>query len=115
MRVTTDFWVSSVVRRAFAEGGFAAVERRGAAEAGAVMIRRRDRLGEVTLYAPAPQTSYGEAGPQERLFAEVLRTGDDEDVAKRIAREARFDPDLWVVELEVDDATFSRLVTVTTP
>ncbi|KAB2862521.1 MAG: DUF1491 family protein, partial [Bauldia sp.] len=43
MRVTTDFWISSVVRRAFAEGGFAAVERRGAAEAGAVMIRRRDR------------------------------------------------------------------------
>lgn len=115
MRVTTDFWVSSVVRRAFAEGGFAAVERRGAAEAGAVMIRRRDRFGEVALYAPAPQTSYDEAGPSERLFAEVLRTTDEEAAATRIARELRFDPDLWVVELEVSDEAFARLVAVTTP
>lgn len=115
MRVTTELWVSAVVRRAFAGGGFAAVERRGAAEAGAVMILRRDRLGEVRLYAPAPQASYDEARPQERLFTEVLRTADDEEAARRIEREARFDPDLWVVELEVGDAAFAQLVAVTTP
>ncbi len=103
------------MRRAFAEGGFATVERRGATEAGAVMIRRRDRLGEVALYAPAPQTSYEETGPSERLFAEVLRTADEEAAAGRIAREVRFDPDLWVVELEVSDEVFARLVPVTTP
>ena len=115
MRVTTELWVSAIVRRAFAGGGFAAIERRGAAEAGAVVILRRDRLGEVRLYAPAPQASYDEARPQERLFAEVLRTTDEDEVAKRIEREARFDPDLWVVELEVGDEAFAGLVAVTMP
>ncbi len=115
MRVTTDLWVSSIVRRAFAGGGFAAVERRGAAEAGAVMILRRDRLGEVRLYAPAPQASYDEARPQERLFTEILRTADEAAAAGRIEREVRFDPDLWVVELEVGEEAFGELVALTTP
>ena len=115
MRVTTDLWVSSVLRRAFSAGGFAAVARRGAAEAGAVLLLRRDRLGTIALYAPAPQTSYDEARPQERLFTEVLNGADEEAAAGRIARETRFDPDLWIVELEVDDALFGELVAVTTP
>jgi hypothetical protein len=115
MRVTTEFWVSSVLRRAFSAGGFGAVERRGAAEAGAVLILRRDRMGATALYAPAPQASYDEARPQERLFTQVLNGADEEAAAGRIARETRFDPDLWIVELEVDDALFEELVAVTTP
>lgn len=115
MRVTTDLWVSSIVRRAFSAGGFAAVARRGAGEAGAVMVSLRDRLGEVRLFAPAPQTSYDDARPQGRLFTEVLRTADEDAVRQRIEREARFDPDLWVVELEVDEALFLELVPVATP
>lgn len=115
MRVTTELWVSAIMRRVFAGGGFAAVERRGAAEAGAVMILRRDRLGRIRLYAPAPQASYDDARPAERLFAEIMNTGDDEELSRRIEREVRFDPDLWVVELEVDDEAFAELVPVTTP
>ena len=115
MRVTTELWVSAIVRRAFSAGGFAAVARRGAGESGATMLMLRDRLGEVRLFTPAPQTSYDEARPDERLFAEVLRTFDEEAVRQRIEREARFDPDLWVVELEVDEAIFRELVPVTTP
>lgn len=115
MRVTTDFWVSSIVRRAFSAGGFAAITRRGASEAGAVMVTRRDRLGEIGLYGPAPQTSYDEARPDDRLFSELLRTSDEEAVRQRIDRELRFDPDIWVVELEVDEPLFAELVRVTTP
>lgn len=115
MRVTTDFWVSSIVRRAYAAGGFAAVARRGASEAGAVMITQRGRMGEMRLYGPAPQTSYDDAKPDERLFAELLRADEENQIRDRIERELRFDPDLWVVELEVDDMLFADLVSVTTP
>lgn len=115
MRLTTDFWASAIVRRVFAMGGFAAVTKKGAAEAGAVLIVRRDRFGEGWLYAPAPQTSYDSERPDERLFAEVLHTQDEEEIARRIEREMRFDPDLWVLELEVDAAQFSELISVSTP
>lgn len=45
MRVTTDLWVSAMVRRVFSSSGFAAVIQRGATEAGAVFVLTRDRFG----------------------------------------------------------------------
>ena len=79
MRVTTDFWVSALVRRVFGAGGFAAVVKRGATEAGAVFVLARGRFGEIALYGPAPQTSYDSAKPDDRFFS-LLGTGDDADV-----------------------------------
>jgi hypothetical protein len=114
LRVTTELWVAALVRRVFGAGGFAAVERRGAAEAGAIMIVRRDRNGKVRLYVPAPQTSYDEAKPQERMFVEVT-AADEEEVGRRLERELRFDPDIWVVEVETDEKVFAETVSVTTP
>lgn len=115
MRVTTDFWVSALVRRTFSAGGFAAVVRRGSTEAGAAMLTLRDRFGVVRLYAPAPQTSYDEAKPDERMFVEVLRTDHPDEIDRRIERETKFDPDLWVVDFEVEEQQFLELVSVTTP
>lgn len=91
-----------MTRRIFSDGGFAAIRHRGAHEAGAIFIIRRTRLGELELYAPAPQTSYDEARPSERQFVHVVTTTDEEEVEKRLAREMRFDPDVWVVEVEMD-------------
>lgn len=109
MRLVTEFFVSALVRRVFASGGFAAVERRGATEAGAIFIRQRFRDGLETLYGPAPQSVF-EDGDQDRRFeirAERCEAAQSDAI---IEREARFDPDLWIVELEVDD--IAGLVTV---
>lgn len=107
MRLKTEIVVSALIRRVFGLGGFAAVEKKGAEEAGAIFIRQRFRDGLETLYAPAPQSFFGEdddAGNgigrkfevrAERVEAETLR--------ETLARELRFDPDLWLVELETDD------------
>ena len=100
MRVTTDFWVSALVKRVFGAGGFAAMARRGAAEAGAVFIIVRDRLGGAALYGPAPQTSYDRAKPDERNFQRLDLRDDDPAADNRLEKEARFDPDIWVVEIE---------------
>lgn len=110
MRVTSDFWVSALVRRVFSAGDFAAVLRRGATEAGAVFVISRNRVGEVALFGPAPQTSYGEAKPDDRLFI-LISEGDQEAADKRMERELRFDPDVWLVELETSDlAELIRIV-----
>lgn len=102
MRVTSEFWVSALMRRVFSAGGFAAVVRRGATEAGAVFIHQRDRMGRVELYAPAPQTSYDEARPDDRYFVR-LTAGEQDEADRRIEKELRFDPDIWVVEVETAD------------
>lgn len=102
MRVTSDLWVSALIRRVFSDGGFAAVRHKGAHEAGAIFVIRRTRLGELELYSPAPQTSYDQARPSERQFVLVVTTTDEDDVEKRLAREMRFDPDVWVVEVEME-------------
>lgn len=114
MRVTTDFWVSALVRRAFAAGGFAAVLRRGAAEAGAVFVAVRGRMGELTLYGPAPQASYDEARPQDRVF-QAVATGEQEALDRRMASEIRFDPDVWLVELEADERFVAEALPLTKP
>ncbi|PZO81660.1 MAG: DUF1491 domain-containing protein [Mesorhizobium amorphae] len=111
MRLTSDFWVSALVRRVSAEGGFGAVVRRGAAEAGAVFIVVRDRMGNVRLYAPAPQTSYGEDRPSERVFVENA-VPDEAALDARLEREKRFDPDFWVVEIEPGASPLEALVTL---
>jgi hypothetical protein len=112
MRVTSDLWVSALVRRVFADGGFAAVMRRGAAEAGAIFILCRTRLGDVALYGPAPQADYDSARPDERLFA-ALGAGEGEAALEaRLEREARFDPDIWVVEIEAGATAMENLVPV---
>ena len=115
MRVTTDFWVSALLRRVFGAGGFAAVVKRGATEAGAVFVLSRGRLGEVSLFGPAPQTSYDSAKPDDRFFT-LLGTGDDAAVLDtRLEREKKFDPDIWVVEIEAGSVPVEELLSVKMP
>ncbi|MEQ1942247.1 DUF1491 family protein [Mesorhizobium sp. VNQ89] len=109
MRVTTDFWVSALVRRIFADGGFAAVVRRGATEAGAVFVVLRDRMGGVTLFGPAPQTSYDAAKPDERFFVRHELDGESA-LDKFLEKEGRFDPDIWVIEVEPGQGGIERLL-----
>jgi hypothetical protein len=115
MRVTTDFWVSALLRRVFAAGGFAAVVKRGATEAGAVFVLSRDRLGQVALFGPAPQTSYDSARPDDRYFSSLYAGEDIEALEARLAKEQRFDPDIWVVEIEAGQTPVDELISVTTP
>ena len=103
MRLRTDIFVSALMRRVFARGDFAAVEAKGAEEAGAVFVRQVFRDGTESLHAPAPQSFFEEEDDGRRLFETRLERADAEAVAEAIARERRFDGDLWVVSIETDD------------
>ena len=116
MRVTSDLWVSALLRRVQSSGGFGAVLRRGAAEAGAIFIVSRSRQGGMTLYGPAPQIVYEEDGkPRDRRFSEMLGTADEEAVKARLDKETRFDPDLWIIEIEAGSREDEDLFPVRTP
>jgi hypothetical protein len=111
MRVTTDFWVSALVKRVFSGGGFAAIVKRGASEAGAVFVILRDRMGGAALFGPAPQTSYDTAKPDERHFIRH-DLPDETALDARLEKEQRFDPDIWVVEIEPGQGTIEEFISV---
>jgi hypothetical protein len=103
MRLKSSIWVAAYVRRCNVEGVFAAVRRRGAEEAGAVFVKVNRLDGTAALYGPAPQSAFDEAQPYDRLFTTLLGAdapAPEADVEARMTREIRFDPDLWLVEVE---------------
>lgn len=103
MRLKSHIFVSALLRRAFALGGYAAVLRKGAEDAGAIFIRQRSRMGTETLFAPAPQIFFDDDADTGRKFEIRLKDRDGDAVEDALAREIRFDPDCWIVEIELDD------------
>lgn len=102
MRLKSAIWVSAYVRRCNGEGAFAAVRRRGAEEAGAIFIKLNRLDGTAELFGPAPQSAFDEAQPIDRAFSRPFgdQPAPEEKVEERLAREVRFDSDVWIVEVE---------------
>ena len=103
MRLKSGIWVAAYLRRCNVEGVFAAVRRRGAEEAGAIFVKINRLDGTGTLYGPAPQSAFDEAQPANRMFVVVAgheAPATETDIESRLTREIRFDPDLWIVEVE---------------
>ncbi len=101
MRLKTSIWVAAYLRRCQAAGVFGAVRRRGAEEAGAVFVKAALMDGTAMLYVPAPQTVYDDSRPIERLFLPVSpQPVPEASVEERLAKEVRFDPDVWIIETE---------------
>jgi hypothetical protein len=95
-------WVAAYLRRCLVEGAFAALRRRGAAEAGAIFIKVSRLDGTADLYGPAPQSTFEDAHPSDRAFAPLTKQQptSEQDVEAVLARQLKFDPDLWIVEVE---------------
>lgn len=99
MRLRSDIWVAAYLRRCGVEGVAAVLRRRGAAEAGAILVKI-DRLdGTGALFGPAPQS---EVDHDARLFARLHKDDwiDTAALEQRLKREIAFDADLWIVEVE---------------
>jgi hypothetical protein len=104
MRLSSEFFVSATIRRAELGGAFAALRRRGGAQSGSIFVVV-DRLdGTATLYGPAPQALY-EGGDSERAFSRLHlpEALSREQVESRLEKEMRFDPDIWILEIESRD------------
>ena len=87
MRLKTALWVAAYLRRCQVEGAAAVVRRRG---------------GTSDLFCPAPQSEFDAVREADRAFSSSLkeRPASDEAVEAYLAREIKFDPDVWIVEVE---------------
>jgi hypothetical protein len=101
MRLKSGIWVAAYLRRCQIEGAAAVLRRRGAEDAGAIFIKVSFLNGLADLYGPAPQSAFDQARPSERAFsATFVEPKSEADVEAYLARQIRFDPDLWIVEVE---------------
>lgn len=99
MRLKSEIWVHAFLRRTFVQGLFGAVLRKGAAEAGAIYVIINHLDGRVKVLGPPPGSAIDEMG--ERLWTEVIPpVTSAAEVTPFIEKLERFDPDIWVVEIE---------------
>lgn len=101
MRLKSAIWVSAYVRRCQIEGAQAVLRRRGNEDAGAIFIKVNRLDGTADLYGPAPQSAFDDR-PVDRMFVACLpqARSPEADAEARLARELKFDSDLWIVEVE---------------
>ena len=95
MILSTDVWVSGLIRRAQLGGAFPAVLRKGDPRAGAVIVRVFDTACKAArLYVEAVRAD------GERVWMHPAASRREEDIDAYVERAVRIDPDLWVVEIE---------------
>jgi hypothetical protein len=102
MRLKSGIWVAAYLRRRHIDGTFAVVRRRGAEEAGAIFIKIARLDGTAELYGPAPQTAFEDSRPADRAFSPCFKRQPvpEAEAEAYLAREIRFDSDIWIVEVE---------------
>ena len=96
-RIATGVLVSALLRKASAEGGFAAVLAKGDENSGSLIVILTERGTDPRILERLlqPDGDYSWQSATGRAIDDPL------EVPAFIARRRRFDPDLWVIELDV--------------
>jgi hypothetical protein len=94
-RLKAGIFVRALIRRAEVAGASAFIVRKGAEEAGAVILTLSRLDGTCLLLNQARN------GKGELVWARPLGDWGDEAKARTwLDKQIRFDPDLWIVEIE---------------
>ena len=94
-RLKSGIFVRALVRRAEVAGAQAYVVRKGSEEAGAIFLKISRLDGTCTVLNQARD------GEGELVWARPLgETCDDARAAVYFERQIKFDPDLWILEIE---------------
>jgi hypothetical protein len=99
-RLASSVLVSALLKLASRDGGFGAVLAKGDAQAGSVTVilveRGERRLVLERIVQPDGSYAWQESGNHG--------AANDEEFRKFLDRRRRFDPDLWILELDVASA-----------
>jgi hypothetical protein len=100
MRLKSEIWVKAYLRRCTVNGATGVVARHGDDDAGAIFIKivRADRTAAV--FSPAP-AGLDDADVDRRWVSRFEKVFVPEAEAEvLLKREASFDSDVWIVEIE---------------
>jgi hypothetical protein len=99
VRIASSVLASALIRRAQSEGGFGAILAKGDPTAGSIIVVLLERGERQCLLERVLQP--------DGLYSWQPATqdaGDEEAFRQSLARRRRFDPDLWIVELDIASA-----------
>jgi hypothetical protein len=98
-RLPAKLEVSGLVRRIQAEGGFAAILHKGDAEGGALLLVVSSR----GRYFACLERILSLDGVYEWRSSGPAESSGSDDLRAFLAKRTRFDPDLWIIELDIAD------------
>jgi hypothetical protein len=103
MRLKSEIWVKAYLRRCQVNGATGVVARHGDDDAGAIFIKIVRTDGTAAVFSPAP-AGFDEADI-DRRWVTRFKSGfvPDTEAEALLKREAEFDSDMWVVEIEDRD------------
>ena len=94
-RLKSGLYVKAIIRRAEVEGAAAFVVRHGSDEAGALFLKISRLDGTCTVLNQARR------GEGELVWTKPLgETTDDAHARDYLEKQIRFDPDIWIIEIE---------------
>lgn len=93
-RLATDFWIAAYLARLEAAAIPAYLSAKGDKTAGAVAVKVATMDGRASVFTRV----YGPEG--ERIWAPLAAAAPESEADEALARQRKFDPDLWIVEIE---------------
>jgi len=103
VRLKASIWVSAYIRQLGAVPIPAMVARRGDPDAGAIFIKVNTLDGSARVLRPALSMLDEEAGQRRWTDAFQRSSASEGDADAYLARQADFDSDMWVIEIEDRD------------
>ena len=98
-RLPAHLEISSLIRLAESNGGFAMVLSKGERDAGTILIVTMFRGNDVRLYERMPQLD----GTRDFVLTKEQGSEKPKDFDDYISRRRSQDPDIWVLEVDIDD------------
>ncbi len=95
----SGFWVRATLRRLNQNGLIAAILHKGDEDAGAIFITLADRQGKVSILRE-DGSSWQRQNFQDNDTASAAMQVND-----YLERQKKYDPDLWIIEIDVADSS----------
>lgn len=99
-RLSAEIVVQSLIRRINQEGGFGTVIHRGDRISGSILILCLENGQNLKVLERMPTLE----GPSDWQQIWPQDTDKKDKIEEYLARRRQFDPDLWLIELDIPDA-----------
>lgn len=98
----------AAIRAAEAQGGQGMLLKRGDADSGQIFLKVMNRAGETIVYAQSRDADDAPIWRRATGPEPVVESVADE----KLARERKFDPDIWIVEIQKEELSHPLGLTV---